>query len=171
MAIIPIILVTDPRLRIKSTPVAEVNDEIRKLFDDMLETMYHANGIGLAAIQIAIPKRLLVLDLHTDDQNTPMFMANPEIISISEEKSIYNEGCLSVPGQWADVTRPASVTITYLDYHNKKQTLEADHLLATAIQHEIDHLNGIVFIDYLPMVKRDIILRKIKKDSKINNAS
>jgi peptide deformylase len=172
MAVLPIVTAPDPRLKKVSKPVAEVNAEIRKLMDDMLETMYASNGIGLAAIQVGEAKRILVMDVEHgssryEDSGTgegrPLFMVNPEVIEASEEEGVYQEGCLSFPGQYADVIRPKTVRIKYLDYDGKEQILDADELLATCVQHEMDHLNGIVFVDHLSRLKRDMILRKLKK--------
>ena len=172
MTVLPIVTAPDPRLKIKSTPVKEVNAEIRKLMDDMLETMYASEGIGLAAVQVGVHKRILVMDMGSgsrryeeaqEQESKPYFMVNPEIVEESEEQNTYEEGCLSFPGQYAEVVRPKTVKIKYLDYHGKPQVLEADELLATCVQHEIDHLEGIVFVDYLSPVKRDVIMRKLKK--------
>lgn len=176
MSVLPLVIAPDPRLKEVSKPVEEVNDEIRKLMDDMLETMYESNGIGLAAIQVGVPKRVLVMDLgkgssryeDSGDEGgpAPIFMANPEIVEESEEQNVYEEGCLSFPGQFAEVTRPKHVTIKYLDYDGREQNLEADELLATCVQHEIDHLNGIVFVDHVSRTKRDMIMRKLEKHKK-----
>lgn len=177
MTIHPLILCPDPRLSEKSQPVDEIDDSIRRLMDDMVETMYESGGIGLAAVQIGIHKRVLVMDIgygsdryDTEgeaEERNPIYMVNPVISKQSEEKNVYQEGCLSFPGQYADVTRPKRVTIDYLDYHGNPQTLEADGLLATCVQHEIDHLDGITFVDYLSRMKRDMIVKKIKKQQKL----
>lgn len=178
--ILPLVTAPDPRLAICSEPVNEVNDEIRKLMDDMLETMYHEEGIGLAAVQVGVHKRILVMDLsdssaryeETDskecgvDISKPFFIVNPEIVESSEEENIYEEGCLSFPEQRALVTRPKKVRVKYLDYYGKPQVLECDGLLATCVQHEIDHLNGVVFIDRVPRIKRDMIMNKLRKAKK-----
>ena len=169
MTIRPILTAPDPILKQVSKPVDAVDDALRALMDDMLETMYDAPGIGLAAIQIGVPKRVLVMDISTreeDDAPEPMYFVNPEIITASEDVAIYNEGCLSVPEQFAEVERPAEIKVRYLDYDGNQQEIEADGLLATCIQHEMDHLDGVLFIDYLSRVKRDIILRKLVKARK-----
>jgi peptide deformylase len=169
MTIRPIVTAPDPILKQASKPVKAVDDKLRALMDDMLETMYDAPGIGLAAIQIGVPKRVLVMDISTreeDDPPEPKFFVNPEIISASEDVAIYNEGCLSVPEYFAEVERPAEIKVRYLDYDGNQQEIDADGLLATCIQHEMDHLDGVLFIDYLSRVKRDIILRKLLKARK-----
>ncbi len=167
MAIKKILTVPDQILRKKSLPVEEVNKEIKVLLKDMLETMYDAPGIGLAAIQIGVPKRLVVMDLSKNpEKKEPMFFINPEIISKSEKTSIYEEGCLSIPNQFAKIQRPDSCRIKYLDFNGKKQEMKAEGLLSTCIQHEIDHLNGILFIDYLSKLKKDIIIKKVSKQKK-----
>lgn len=177
MTILPLVTAPDPRLEVCSEPVAKIDDELRKFMDDMLETMHHENGIGLAAVQVGVHKRILVMDLsdsgsrydETDgkacgvDISKPFFVINPEIIESSEEENIYEEGCLSFPDQRANVTRPKRVKVKYLDYNGKEQVIECDGLLATCVQHEIDHLNGVVFIDHISRMKRDVILRKVKK--------
>lgn len=164
MAILPIVTVPDPLLKVVSSPVEAVNDEIRTLMDDMLETMYAAPGIGLAAIQVGRPIRVLVMDLSEDEEEPdPKFYVNPVITWTSEELATYNEGCLSVPEQYADIVRPAECKVTYLDYNGDEQHLHAEGLFSTCIQHELDHLNGIVFIDYLSTLKRSIVVRKVKK--------
>ncbi len=167
MALLPILTAPDPRLKTVSEPVAEVNDEIRKLVDDMFETMYEAPGIGLAAIQVGVQKRLLVVDVigKNDEENDPdpIALINPEITWVSDDDSVYEEGCLSVPSHYADVVRPAEIKVKYLDRDGKEQELHADGLLATCIQHEIDHLDGILFVDHLSALKRNMILRKLLK--------
>ncbi|MCK5425000.1 MAG: peptide deformylase [Emcibacter sp.] len=164
MAILPIVTVPDPLLKTVSTPVKTVNDELRALMDDMLATMYAAPGIGLAAVQVGHPIRLLVMDLAEEDQEpNPQFYVNPVITWTSEELATYNEGCLSVPEQYADIDRPAECKITYLDYNGVEQDVHATGLFSTCIQHEIDHLNGIVFIDYLSSLKKSMAVRKVKK--------
>ncbi|MEK9918356.1 MAG: peptide deformylase, partial [Pelagibacteraceae bacterium] len=149
MTIKKILTEPDPFLRQKSSEVEQVTDETRKLMDDMLETMYDAPGIGLAAIQIGVPKRVIVIDLSRDEKKNPLYFVNPKIIKKSDTDSTYEEGCLSVPGQFAEVDRPDKCHISFLDYNGKKQELKAEGLLATCIQHEMDHLEGILFIDYL----------------------
>jgi peptide deformylase len=167
MTIRKILTEPDPFLRQKSVKVEEVNDEIRSLMDDMLETMYNAPGIGLAAIQIGVPKRVIVIDLSREDEKkNPFYFINPEIITNSDSDATYEEGCLSVPGQFAEINRPDKCKVKYLDYSGKKQTLDAEGLLATCIQHEIDHLEGILFIDYLSKLKKSMIVKKLSKRKK-----
>jgi peptide deformylase len=164
MAILPIIEIPDPRLKLVSEPVAQVDADVRKLMDDMIETMYDAPGIGLAAIQVAVPKRVLVLDVAREGEPPqPLFVANPEIVWASDEMNVYQEGCLSIPEYYEDVERPSRVRVRYLDRDGKVQELEADGLLATAMQHEIDHLNGVLFIDHLSRLKRDRVMKKFTK--------
>lgn len=164
MAILPILVAPHPVLKTKSKPVDEVTPELAKLMDDMLDTMYDAPGIGLAAPQVGVSKRILVIDVARDGEKPqPLKIANPEIIWESEELGVYEEGCLSFPEQYAEVQRPARVKVRYLDENNKKQEMDADGLLATCIQHEMDHLEGIVFVDHLSTLKRNMILRKLKK--------
>jgi peptide deformylase len=164
MSILPIITAPDPRLKLKAKPVKAVNDEIRRLMDDMLETMYLAPGIGLAAPQVGVVKRVLVLDVAGDGEKpAPLKMANPEILWKSEELATYSEGCLSLPEHYADVTRPAEIKVRYLDYQNEVRELHAKGLLATVIQHEMDHLEGTLFVDHISSLKRSIILRKLAK--------
>lgn len=152
-------------LRLTSAPVGSVTPEIRQLADDMLETMYDAPGIGLAAVQIGVLKRVLVLDVVKDEgaDPQPMVVIDPEILWTSEETSIYHEGCLSIPDYLGDVERPAQLRVRYRDIHDKIQEIEADGLLATCLQHEIDHLNGVLFIDYLSKLKRDRVTTKFAK--------
>jgi len=167
MTIRKILTEPDPFLRQKSTKVEQVNDEIRTLMDDMLETMYNAPGIGLAAIQIGVPKRVIVMDLSRDDEKkNPLYFVNPEIITNSDNDSAYEEGCLSVPGQFAEINRPDKCKVKYLDYSGNEQILNAEDLLATCIQHEMDHLEGILFIDYLSKLKRSMIVKKLSKQKK-----
>jgi peptide deformylase len=164
MAILPIIELPDPRLRLVSEPVGAVDAAVRKLMDDMLDTMYEAPGIGLAAIQVAVAKRVLVMDVAREDEpKQPLCLANPEIVWSSEDKNVYQEGCLSIPEYYEDVERPKQVRVRYLDRDNKVQELEADGLLATCVQHEIDHLNGVLFIDYLSRLKRERVVKKFAK--------
>ncbi|MFC7048817.1 peptide deformylase [Emcibacter nanhaiensis] len=164
MAILPIITVPDPMLKFSSTPVEKVDDALRKFMDDMLETMYDAPGIGLAAIQVGRPIRVLVIDLARDDEEPdPQYFVNPDIYWTSEEMGVYNEGCLSVPEQYAEVERPAECKVRYLDYNGEEQDIHCTGLLATCIQHEMDHLNGILFVDHLSKLKRDIMVKKVKK--------
>lgn len=169
MAILPIIEAPDPRLKTISTPVEIVDDSVRSLIDDMFETMYDAPGIGLAAIQVGVAKRILVIDLQERDEETdatirnPMVFINPEILETSEEMAVYNEGCLSVPEQYADVERPAVIRARWLDREGKAHEKRLDGLLATCLQHEMDHLNGVLFIDHLSKLKRDMVLKKLQK--------
>ena len=153
-----------PILKQKAEKVAKVDNSVRKLLDDMLETMYESNGCGLAAPQIGVSKRIVVIDIaHEDEDPTPLFMVNPEIIWSSEEKATCEEGCLSVPGQRANVERPISVRIQYLDYNGEPQELLAEDFLATAAQHELDHLDGILYIDKISRLKRQMLLKKLEK--------
>lgn len=164
MTIKPLIILPDPLLRQQSKPVETVDSEIQRLADDMLETMYDAPGIGLAAIQIGVPRRILVIDLSRDDEeNKPQVFINPEILKVSDDVSTYEEGCLSIPDYYAEVERPASLTVGYVDRDGKQQTIEADGLLATCLQHEIDHLNGVLFIDHISRLKRDMVIKKFTK--------
>ena len=159
-----IVIEPDPILRKKSETLEKVDNELRALLDDMLETMYAAPGIGLAAVQIGILKRLIVIDISKDkEKKNPLFLINPEIISRSKKTSIYEEGCLSLPGYFAEIERPAECQIKFIDYNGKKKELRADGLLSTCIQHEIDHLNGILFIDYLSKLKKSMIIKKLSK--------
>ena len=160
-------ILTEPNklLRQISKPVDRVGKEEQQLMDDMLETMYAANGIGLAAIQIGIPKRIIVMDISKDEnKKEPRYFVNPVIQNKDKIKSIYEEGCLSVPNQFAEIERPKNCDIEYLDYNGNKQTLKAEGLLATCIQHEMDHLEGILFIDYLSKLKKSIIIKKLSKN-------
>jgi len=167
MAKLDIINIPDPLLKKISDPVGQVDSELRTLMDNMLETMYAAPGIGLAAIQVAVPKRVIVLDTEGDEENKkPIFLVNPEVTWESPEFNVYNEGCLSVPEHYAEVERPASVKVRYLDYDGKQREDLMDGLLATCVQHEIDHLNGVVFIDYLSRLKRNMIIKKVQKATK-----
>lgn len=171
MAIRQIIEAPDPLLKVISEPVEAVDDDLRQLIDDMVETMYAAPGIGLAAIQVGVPKRVLVLDIANDEEEPdPRYFINPEIVWTSDELAIYNEGCLSLPEYYAEVERPAACRVEYLDYDGNRQTLEASGLIATCIQHECDHLEGILFVDHLSSLKRDMILRKLAKAKKLKAA-
>jgi len=175
--ILPLVIFPDPRLKLKSKPVAKVDDETRKFLDDMLETMYQEGGIGLAAVQVGVLKRILVMDIERgskrygnepdEAKSSPLFLINPEIIWASEELNSYEEGCLSLPQQYSEVLRPKEVKIRYTNYHGEVQEQHWDGLYATCVQHEIDHLDGIVFIDHISPVKRDIIARKLKKQKKL----
>jgi peptide deformylase len=162
-----IVIEPDPILRKKSESLEKVDDELRSLLDDMLETMYSAPGIGLAAVQVGILKRLIVIDISKEkDKKNPLFLINPEIISRSKNTSIHEEGCLSLPGHFAEIERPAECHIKYIDYNGKEKEIEANGLLSTCIQHEVDHLNGTLFIDYLSKLKKDMILKKLVKHKK-----
>jgi len=164
MSTLPIITLPDPKLRLVSAPVEKVDAELLKLADDMLETMYDAPGVGLAAVQVGVLKRLLVIDVSDDeDQPKPMTFINPEILKVGDTTRVHEEGCLSIPDFRVDIERPATITVGYLDREGKPQELTADGLLATALQHEIDHLNGKLIIDFLSRLKRDIVVRKFKK--------
>lgn len=167
MAILSIIIAPDPRLKIVCDPVDEVSDEISRLMDDMLETMYLAPGVGLAAPQVGVAKRIIVVDpAPRGAEPQPIRMANPELIRISEETNKHEEGCLSFPDHYSDVIRPSKINVRYVDETNQKRELAADDLLATCIQHEMDHLDGILFVDHISMLKRNIILRKLIKSKK-----
>ena len=163
MAIKKIITEPNKLLREISLPVENVGKKEQQLMDDMLDTMYAANGIGLAAIQIGVPKNVVVIDLNKDNKKLPMFFVNPKITSKSKSLKKYEEGCLSIPNLFAEIERPSECEIQYLDYFGKEKTLTANGLLATCIQHEVDHLKGILFIDYLSKLKKDIILKKLSK--------
>ena len=164
MAIKSIIVEPNKILRQISKPVSKVGNEERQIMDDMLETMYDAKGIGLAAIQIGIPKRIIVMDISkNDEKKNPMFFVNPIIKKKHIDKSIYEEGCLSVPNYFAEIDRPKECEVEFLDYHGKKTILKAEGLFATCIQHEMDHLEGILFIDYLSKLKRSMIIKKLSK--------
>ncbi len=175
MAVLPIVEIPDPRLRLTCEPVATIDDEVRQLVSDMTETMYAAHGIGLAAIQVGIARRVVVIDLQereSEDEEKPEAVRdpkayiNPEILSVSEELSRYQEGCLSIPEQYAEVERPASCRVTWLDVDGERHEEEMHGLLATCMQHEIDHLNGVLFIDHITRLKRDMLLKKLAKARK-----
>ena len=162
-------ILTEPNkiLREKSLPVEKIDLEVQKLMDDMLETMYAAPGIGLAAIQVGIPKRIIVLDIaQKEGEKKPMFFINPEIVDKSKANSTYEEGCLSVPGQFAEIERPEKCHVKYLDYNGQEKEIKAEGMLATCIQHEMDHLEGILFIDYLSKLKKTMIVKKLSKQKK-----
>ncbi len=168
MAKLPIITAPDPRLKLKAKPVGRVDDEIRRLMDDMLQTMYAAPGIGLAAPQVGVAKRVLVLDISQGEApRQPLRIADPEIVWVSDEDVVYEEGCLSVPDHYADVARPRAVKVRFRDYDNALIELDAEGLLATCLQHEMDHLDGVLFIDHISALKRNIILRKLVKARKL----
>ncbi|EKF20699.1 peptide deformylase [Nitratireductor pacificus] len=167
MTIRPLVLLPDPILREASKPVERIDDALRAFADDMLETMYDAPGIGLAAIQVGEPLRMLVIDVaDKDEEPAPLVVINPEIVARSTALNVHEEGCLSIPDYYAEVERPAAVTVNFTDRDGKQQTIEADGLLATCLQHEIDHLNGVLFIDYLSKLKRDMVVRKFRKLAK-----
>ena len=164
MSVLEIIKEPNPILRKKADNVLNVDDDIRKLMDNMLETMYQAPGIGLAAPQVGVLKKVIVIDLSKDDEpKKPFFIVNPKIIWKSEELSSREEGCLSIPGHFAEVVRPKKCKLQYLDYYGKKQEVEADDLLSTCIQHEVDHCDGVLFIDYLSKLKKDMIIKRLIK--------
>jgi peptide deformylase len=170
MALRRILILPDPRLRLVSAPVPAVDGEVRALMDDMLETMYAAPGVGLAAIQIGVQKRVIVLDVAKREEEEakpqPLCLANPEIVWASEERSVYQEGCLSIPDIFEEVERPARVRARFLDRDGREQEIEAAGILATCLQHEIDHLNGVLFIDRISRLKRDVLMRKFRKSAK-----
>ncbi|PIW26780.1 MAG: peptide deformylase [Rhodospirillales bacterium CG15_BIG_FIL_POST_REV_8_21_14_020_66_15] len=164
MAKLDIIVAPDPRLKRQAEPVKKVDDAVRRLMDDMLETMYAANGIGLAAPQVGVLKRIIVVDVARDDEDRqPLQMANPEVVWESEDARTYEEGCLSLPDHYADVVRPEAVKVRYLDRENEIRTLDADDILATCVQHEIDHLDGVLFVDHISSLKRNMIIKKLQK--------
>jgi peptide deformylase len=167
MAPRPILILPDPRLRLVSKPVAKVDAEVRKLVDDMFETMYGAPGIGLAAVQVGVPRRVVTMDLaKKDEPKNPKVYINPKLVWASEERSTYEEGCLSIPEYYEEVERPAQVRIRYTDLDGKEQEVEANGLLATCLQHEIDHLNGVLFIDHISKLKRSRVIKKFAKAAK-----
>lgn len=167
MAILDIIVAPDARLKITAEPVAKVDRSVRKLMDDMLETMHSAHGIGLAAPQVGDKRRVIVVDVAGEDEPpNPIRMANPELLWTSEEERTHEEGCLSLPEQYAEVVRPDRIRVRYLDYQNEIRELETDGVLATCIQHEMDHLEGVLFVDHISALKRRMILRKLQKAKK-----
>ncbi|MBP1851318.1 peptide deformylase [Rhizobium halophytocola] len=167
MTIKPLIILPDPVLRQVSKPVERVDSELLSLANDMLETMYDAPGIGLAAIQIGVPRRMLVIDVAKEDEpKQPVVFINPEIVASSDDLSTYEEGCLSIPDYYAEVERPASVTVKSLDRDGKEQLTRAEGLLATCLQHEIDHLDGVLFIDHISRLKRDMVIKRFTKAAK-----
>ncbi len=171
MSLLPIIEIPDPLLRTQSVPVESVTDDIRRLIADMFETMYKAPGIGLAAVQVAVPRRLLVIDLQEPESEEedaapfkrPHVFINPEIVERSDARKIYNEGCLSIPDQYAEVERPDVVRATWIDEQGQRQEGEFGGLMSVCLQHEVDHLNGVLFIDHLSRLKRDMVVRKVMK--------
>jgi peptide deformylase len=167
MAILPIITAPDPRLKQRAAPVERVDAGIRTLLDDMLETMYTAPGIGLAAPQVGVLKRVIVIDVSDkDEERQPVKLINPELVSVSEDDASYEEGCLSLPEHYADVVRPRAITVRYVDENGELRQMEAEGLLATCIQHEMDHLDGVLFVDHVSSVRRNMILRKLQKAKK-----
>jgi peptide deformylase len=171
MTIKPLIILPDPILRQVSKPIETIDSEVKKLADDMLETMYDAPGIGLAAIQIGVARRMLVLDVSKDGEDKkPLVFINPEVVSSTDARSVYEEGCLSIPDYYAEVERPAGITVRHLDRDGKEQLTEADGLLATCLQHEIDHLNGVLFIDHISKLKREMVIRKFTKAAKMRGS-
>lgn len=169
MAVLPIVEIPDPRLRLVSRAVETVDDGVRKLIDDMTDTMYAAHGIGLAAIQAGVDRRVVVIDLQEEEDEegkpvrNPRAYVNPEILSVSDEIGVYNEGCLSIPEQYAEVERPVACRVRWLDRDGKSHEEDMDGLLATCMQHEIDHLNGVLFIDHISRLKRDMLIKKLNK--------
>ena len=164
MSVLPIVTVPDPLLRLISQPVERVDDDVRKLMDDMLETMYLAPGIGLSAIQVAVPRRIVIVDVSRDKEpRAPHFLVNPKIVWLADETVTSEEGCLSLPDHFAEVERRASIELEFVDYHGASQSLRVEGVLATCIQHEIDHLDGLLFVDHISALKRNMILRKLKK--------
>lgn len=172
MAVLPIVEIPDPRLRLVSRVVETVDDGVRKLIDDMTDTMYDAHGIGLAAIQVGVDRRVVVIDLQEEEDaegkpiRNPRAYVNPEITSVSDDVALYNEGCLSIPEQYAEVERPVACRVAWLDRDGKRCEEDMDGLLATCMQHEIDHLNGVLFIDHISRLKRDMLIKKLNKARK-----
>ena len=171
MSIRPLVIIPDSRLRLISDPIVRVDARVRAIVEDMFETMYDAPGIGLAAIQVGIPERIVTVDVgprenEDEDKKNPIALINPEIIGESEELSVYSEGCLSIPEYYADVERPAQVKVRYMDLNGEMQEIDAEGLLATCVQHEIDHLNGVLFIDHISKLKRDRVMTKFTKLAK-----
>lgn len=172
MTIRPLVIEPDERLHIPSAKVEAVDNSVRTLLNDMLETMYANDGIGLAAVQVGVHLRCIVVDVAVrEGRNEPMKFINAEIVTKAKEESVFNEGCLSFPDQYSEVTRPESVTVRYMDENGSEKTIEATGILATCLQHEIDHTNGIVFVDHISKMKRDIILRKLKKAKRLGMIS
>ena len=171
MTIKPLIILPDPVLRLQSKPIETLDQAVKTLADDMLETMYDAPGLGLAAIQVGEPLRMLVIDVSKeDDEKAPRVFLNPEILSTSDERSTYEEGCLSIPDYYAEVERPASVTVRYLGLDGQMHEEVADDILATCLQHEIDHLNGVLFIDHISKLKRDMVVKTFTKQARRTTA-
>src|SRR5665213_1010629 len=164
MTVLPVIIAPDPRLKMTAKPVAKVDAAVRRLMDDMVETMYQSIGIGLAAPQVGVARRIIVLDVAREGEKpNPLRLANPEILWRSKEETVANEGCLSLPEHYAEVSRPAEIKLRYLDHENEIREIDATGLLATCIQHEIDHLDGVLFVDHISALKRGMILRKLAK--------
>ncbi len=173
MTNLDIVSIPDPILRQKSAPVEAITDETRRFMDRMLKTMYEAPGIGLAAVQVGEPRRIVTIDVSRDEveKRNPLFLVNPEIVwSSQDERSTYEEGCLSIPEYYAEVERPARVRFRYIDYDGKPQEQDADGLLAVCVQHEIDHLNGVLFIDHISKLKREIVIRRFTKAAKLRGS-
>ncbi|MCK5546045.1 MAG: peptide deformylase [Rhodospirillaceae bacterium] len=172
MTVLPILIAPDPKLKAKAKKVDAVDDETLKLMNDMVETMHSANGIGLAAPQVGVSKRIIVVDiLPKDERGRPIRMANPEIIWASEEDELREEGCLSLPDQYADVLRPKNVRVRYVDHENEIREIDAEGMLSVCVQHEIDHLEGTLFVDYLSTLRRKMIIRKLQKIQKLAEAN
>jgi peptide deformylase len=172
MALRDIVILPDPRLRLTSEPVTAVDAETRRLIEDMFETMYDAPGIGLAAIQVGVPRRIVTMDLaKKDEPKQPHVFINPEVVWSSEETSVYEEGCLSIPEEYYEVARPAQVRVSYVDLDGNAQEIAAGGLLATCLQHEIDHLNGVLFIDHLSRLKRERVVKKFTKAAKLGKVA
>jgi peptide deformylase len=171
MALREIITLPDPRLRLNSEPVGKIDDRLRALMDDMLETMYDAPGVGLAAVQVGVPKRVAVIDVTHEEERNPIRLVNPEIVWTSEETNIHEEGCLSIPEFYDEVERAARCRVAYLDETGKRREIDCEGLLATVVQHEIDHINGVLFIDHLSKLKRDRIVKKFAKAKKRESAA
>lgn len=172
MALLPIIIAPDPRLKRTAEPVAQVDDSVRTLMDDMLETMYAAPGVGLAAPQVGVNQRVIVVDCAREGEPPdPHCLANPELLWHSEDSSTHEEGCLSLPSHYAEVKRPARIKVRYLDRDDQLRELEAEGLLATCVQHEMDHLDGVLFVDHLSRLRRDTILRKLIKTHKVKSTA
>ncbi|HET7717510.1 MAG TPA: peptide deformylase [Bauldia sp.] len=175
MAPLDIIKLPDRKLRLVSDPVERIDDDLRRFADQMLETMYEAPGIGLAAIQVGVPRRIIVLDVAQREDETaernPMVMINPEILALSDETVVREEGCLSIPEYFAEVERPAELRVRFLDREGRSREIEAKGVLATCVQHEVDHLNGKLFIDYLSKLKRDMVIKKFTKQARLSPKS
>lgn len=170
MATLPIVTLPDPILRQPSAAVESVTEETRRLLDSMLETMYEAPGVGLAAVQVGVPRRIVTIDVAKEEEpKAPLFLINPEIVWASDERTPYEEGCLSIPDYYAEVERPARVRVRYVDRDGRLQEREAEGLLAVCLQHEIDHLNGVLFIDYLSKLKRDLVVKKFAKQARLSD--